>query len=494
MTVTSLKDFPDRCFPELLRENRQSYSVFHLRLRDFELQAERALDAALRTRAVAIISSHRPDGTVVALSREAREEGLYPGMKVALARRMSHSALLLPYNRPLYRRLNHYLYATLSSFAPVVEPAAFGQFYLDMTGMDGVYPSARQAGVLITRAIREKTCLTGTVGISVNKLVSRIATAVVPERIHEVAPGAEARFLAPLDSPVLPTTHATPVQKLIRFLYLTRVHHLQQVTAHPREAETLFGPFARRLTREARGQDTAAVRPPRLRDHLLEQTVLPTDTNDEDLLRAVVKLLAEQIAFQLRQRRQIARRVRLEIHYTDGFQSGRTGTLTANDDPTVVRTCHRLFEQANYRRNRIRTILIDAADFQPYAQQLEAFTTPEARNLALSRALDRIRGKHGPRSVLSAAALPVIAPETPPGYRPSTTRSDKAGLSNSIMAGKNSMAINEVPPIHRRDKMTAKHNDGRDSAQMTSRPGGINDALPIHRGGKQPSMTFAKQT
>ena len=52
-------------------------SVFHIRLSDFELQAERMLDASLRTRAVAIISSHHQNGTVVALSNEARSISSY---------------------------------------------------------------------------------------------------------------------------------------------------------------------------------------------------------------------------------------------------------------------------------------------------------------------------------------------------------------------------------------------------------------------------------
>ena len=385
-------------------------SIFHLRLKDFELQAERALDASLRTRPVAIISSHRQDGTVVSLSPEAREEGLFPGMKVSRARKMSHSALLLPYNHSLYARLNHYIYTTVSSFTPVVEPAGFGQFYLDMTGMENIYRSFRQAGATITRTVTERTNILGTVGISANKLVSSISTAVVPERVYEVVSGKEAKFLSPLETSVLPTARKPPVKKLIRFLYLNHVYHVQQVAASPADAETLFGPFHRRLTREARGQDNSAVRPPKLRDHILEQTVLPTDTNDETGLRVVVKTLAEQVAFQLRQRRQVARRVKLEIHYTDGFKSSRTGAFPANDDSTVTHVCYELFEKANYRRNRVRSILIDAAGFRPFAHQMEIFFTPDVKNLSLSRALDQIRRKHGFRSIHSAAALK-IAPK-----------------------------------------------------------------------------------
>ena len=93
------------------------------------------LDAALRSRAVAIISAHNANGTIIALSPEAGQEGLCKGMKVSLARKMSPTTRLLSYNRSLYSRMHHYLYQTITTFSPLVEPAVFGQFYIDMTGM-----------------------------------------------------------------------------------------------------------------------------------------------------------------------------------------------------------------------------------------------------------------------------------------------------------------------------------------------------------------------
>ncbi|NQV38111.1 MAG: hypothetical protein HQ509_08925 [Candidatus Marinimicrobia bacterium] len=382
-------------------------SIIHLRLRDFELQAERTMDTSLRTRPVAIISSHRQDGTVVSTSSEAKNEGLYSGMKVSLARKMSHGVLLLPYNRSLYARLNSYIYSTVSSYTPIVEPSGFGQFYLDMTGMDTVYSSFIYAGEQITKKINTQASVSGSVAISINKLVSRIATSVVPDPVYEILRGREAQFLSPLETPVLPTAHQSPVKKIVRFLYLDHVRHVQSVIQHPDEARVLFGPFAKPLSREAQGQDTSVVKPPTLQDHILEQVVLPDDTNDETLLRAIVSSLAEQVGFKLRQRGQIARQVKLEIHYTDGFQSARTGGFSTNDDMSLSKVCHRLFGQANYRRNRVRAVLIDATHFQQHADQANLFITPDIKRIELSKALDRIRGKHGFAGIQSATMLKV---------------------------------------------------------------------------------------
>ncbi len=133
---------------------------------------------------------------------------------------MSHSALLMPYNRSLYTRLNSYIYKTVSTFTPIAEPAHFGQFYLDMTGMKHLYPSYQQAGLSVSNVIADKTSLASTIGISVNKLVSSISTAVVPDIINEIVLGEEPRFLSPLESPILPSVHLPQVKKMVQFLYL----------------------------------------------------------------------------------------------------------------------------------------------------------------------------------------------------------------------------------------------------------------------------------
>ena len=141
---------------------------------------------------------------------------------------------------------------------------------------------------------------------------------------------------------------------------------------------------------------------PQLQDHVLEQTVLPEDTNDENVLHAVVKDLAEQVAFKLRKRRQVADKIRLEIHYTDGHKRIRTGRVVRIDDISVIAVCRRLFDEANERRNRVRTILLDANGFRPYVDQENLFMTEESRNMAVSKAVEKIRQKYGVRSLQTA--------------------------------------------------------------------------------------------
>ena len=378
-------------------------SIFHIRLQNFELQAERMLDAALKSRAVAIISAHNANGTIVAISPEAGQEGLCKGMKVSLARKMSQSTRLLPYNRSLYSRMHNYLYQTVARFSPLVEPAVFGQFYMDMTGMNGIYKNDLRAGDMISKRINEVVRLENHIGISSNKLLSRISTSVVPEQIYKIDSGEESHFLAPLHSRLLPTSAQPSVERMLRFLFLRQVQDVQFVMLQESAAQAIFSRYYKPLAMEAKGMDTSAVQPLRKQDHIIEQTILPEDTNDEEKLCAIVRQMAGQVGFKLRRRSEIARHMNLEIHYTDGYRSERTGSLKTNDEASIVRDCLELFFRANIRRNRIRTIIIAASKFQMLACQLDLFRQAETQNRVLAEALDHIRRKHGFAVIKSAA-------------------------------------------------------------------------------------------
>ena len=158
--------------------------VFYIRLNGLELQTERILDPSLRNRPVAIISSYDSKGTIVSLSKEAEDDGLSYGMKISMAKRISQSTRFLPYNWPLYSKINQYILQTISDFTPTIEQNGFDGFYLDMKGIDILSGHIHNSGLSIFNRIQDKTSIISSVGISINKLISRTITSVVPEKVH----------------------------------------------------------------------------------------------------------------------------------------------------------------------------------------------------------------------------------------------------------------------------------------------------------------------
>lgn len=378
-------------------------SIFHIRIKDFPIQTQRLLDAELRDTPLAIVSSNHQNGTIVALSEEARSEGLYEGLRNSRARKMSSGVRLLPYNSTLYSRMHNYIYKFLASYSPLVEPAQPGQYYLDMTGMERIYNNMENTGYEITQEISSRVDLAGQLGISTNKLISNISTQVVPDPIYRVENGNEADFLAPLQTPILPTARENQVKKIVEFLFLKKVRELQRVIADEKAGRVLFSNNYKKLAMEARGRDNSAVQPPQFKDHIIKQTILSEDTNSSEVLEAVIVELAEELAFELRSKHKIAKSVAVEVHYTDGYKNIRKGELSRNSNEAVIHLCHKLFKKANYRRNRIRSVIIDAAEFEPVSRQINLFEQPKDDDI--SRAVDQIRKRYGFSSIKPAMSM-----------------------------------------------------------------------------------------
>jgi hypothetical protein len=68
----------------------------------------------------------------------------------------------------------------------------------------------------------------------------------------------------------------------------------------------------------------------------------------------------------------------------------------------VIILCRGLFDNANDRRNRVRTVLLDASDFRPHVNQEGLFPTEESRDMAISKAVEKVRLKYGVRSLQTA--------------------------------------------------------------------------------------------
>tara|TARA_A100001011_G_C14306327_1_gene843348 strand:+ start:578 stop:1744 length:1167 start_codon:yes stop_codon:yes gene_type:complete len=380
--------------------------VFYIRLNGLELQTERILDPSLRNRPVAIISSYDSKGTIVSLSKEAEDDGLSYGMKISMAKRISQSTRFLPYNWPLYSKINQYILQTISDFTPTIEQNGFDGFYLDMKGIDILSGHIHNSGLSIFNRIQDKTSIISSVGISINKLISRTITSVVPEKVHNVETGLEAEFLAPLNPIILPVIREKNVYRIIKFLIIKRIFDIQVLKNKTENFQLLFNKYSQQLSRECMGVDISAVKPIEMQNNIICQSIIPKDTNDEKVIYATIKDLTEQIGFILRKRKKNAQEIKINIHYSDGHQSSCSGKLGFVDDKSIFDVLKLLFFRANKRRNRIRSILIDAYKLSTLTIQNNLFF--DDKNMKISEVKDKIRQKYGLRSLHTVDVLQIL--------------------------------------------------------------------------------------
>jgi len=124
-------------------------------------------------------------GVITTATYEARAFGVNSGMGLMKAAKLAPHALLLPADFDEYRRLSRLFKDAVRSLAPEVEDRGIDEIYIDLTRLvadsaeDGAPDPWARARVIakdIQRAVREATGLSCSLGVTPNKLLSKIAS------------------------------------------------------------------------------------------------------------------------------------------------------------------------------------------------------------------------------------------------------------------------------------------------------------------------------
>jgi len=370
--------------------------IIHVDIAAFAVAVERVVHPELRRRPVVVAPVGPSRSVVTALSPEAQEAGIRRGMILARALRRCRDLVVLPPNEPLYARASRALCGVLESYSPVLEPAGYGQAYLDMTGTGRIFGPPRDAAWRAQKEIRQRLRLDSALGVAANKLVSRIAAVVTePAGLQDVPAGEEPVFLAPLPAQLLPGV-GPKTEELLREL---NIRLIRELAAMRLEQLTLaFGRFGFLLRQRALGIDDTPVYPPRAMPVVDEETVLAADSNDWDQLRRVLRELCERAGERLRRQKQRAGGIELHVRYADYRDAAGKAKLVPPLESTagLCGRAERLLERILTRRTRVRSLHLCLTDLIRGPAQLELFAEPAVeRRARLESALDVLRERYG---------------------------------------------------------------------------------------------------
>jgi DNA polymerase-4 len=135
--------------------------------------------------AIPTLRGYAGRGVITTATYEARKYGLYSGMGLMKAAKLAPDALVLPADFDEYRRYSRMFKDAVRALAPEVEDRGIDEIYIELTGLvaagaaEGApdpWVRARVAATDIQRAVREATGLTCSIGVTPNKLLSKIAS------------------------------------------------------------------------------------------------------------------------------------------------------------------------------------------------------------------------------------------------------------------------------------------------------------------------------
>ena len=382
--------------------------ILHIDLDAFFVSVEQVFDPTLRGKPVVVGGDPNGRGVVACASYEARAYGLKSGMPLARAHRLCPHAIFLGGNFHRYSDASEKFMAILSEFTPDIEPLGLDEAYLDLSGFESLYGSARETALRMKRRIKDELGITASVGISGAKVLAKVASGLSkPDGLIEVIPGQERSFLAPLPIARLPGVGDKGEVVLMK-IGIKTIGELGRLSLS--FMKQTFGAWGELLHYYANGIDNSKVEavqgPPK---SISRSTTFARDTLDHGFLRAMLHYLSERVGAELRAQGTQSRCITLKLRYTDFETITRSHTLkqAVDTDSEIFDVgCRLLAKTLEHRVVPVRLIGIGVSHLVD-GRQLNMFDPRSELLEQLNEAIDHIRDRYGFTAVESGCTLPL---------------------------------------------------------------------------------------
>ena len=283
-------------------------------------------------------------GVITTATYEARAFGVRAGIGLMKAAKMAPQAVLLPVDMEEYRRYSRMFKAAVRAIAPQVEDRGVDEIYIDLTEIIGPqpdpWPRASALAHELKQAVRSATGLSCSVGVTPNKLLSKIASDLdkpngVTVLRHEDVPGR----IWPLPASRVNGIGPKAFEKL-QALGITTIGEL--AGASPQWLLEQFGrSYGAWLHAAAHGRDERPVVTFSEPKSISRETTFDRDLDavrDRAALSAIFTDLCVGLAGDLQRKGYVARSIGLKLRFDDFKTVTRDSTLTqATSDATDIR-------------------------------------------------------------------------------------------------------------------------------------------------------------
>ena len=255
-------------------------------------------------------------GVITTSTYEARALGVFSGMGLMKSAALAPDAILLPANFEAYRDHSRRFKAAVATIAPKIEDRGIDEIYIDLTDLD---EPSRPLAVQIKRAVLDATGLTCSIGISPNKLLSKICSDLEkPDGITILNEEDIETRIWPLPAKKINGIGPKAAERLTK-LGINTIGEL--AAADP---ASLIGRFGQNtgawLHRVAHGIDDRPVVTESEPKSISRETTLDRDLHakhDRPALSAIFTSLCERVASDLERKGYAARTIGIKVRFED---------------------------------------------------------------------------------------------------------------------------------------------------------------------------------
>jgi DNA polymerase-4 len=237
-------------------------------------------------------------------------------MGLMKAAALAPHAILLPAHHETYSRVSRSFKAAVAEIAPKIEDRGIDEIYLDLTDLP---EDTRSLGLRLKAAVLHATGLTCSIGVTPNKLLSKIASELQkPDGLTILGMGDLPTRIWPLACSVINGIGPKATARL-ESLQIRTIGQLAE--ADPAFLEAQFGPrYGAWLHAAAHGQDDRPLTLFRDPKSISRETTFERDLHprqDREALSRILQDLCERLAQDLTRKGYLARSVGIKLRFED---------------------------------------------------------------------------------------------------------------------------------------------------------------------------------
>ncbi|MDT0606454.1 DNA polymerase IV [Croceitalea rosinachiae] len=298
--------------------------IIHVDMDAFYASVEQYDNPELKGKPVAVGGGSKR-GVVSAASYEARKFGVRSAMSGYIAQRNCPELIFVKPRFDRYKEVSQQVRKVFFEYTDLVEPLSLDEAYLDVTENKKGNPSATLIAKEIRQKILDKTGLTASAGISINKFIAKVASDYnKPNGQKTVNPEEVITFLEDLD-----------IRKFYGVGKVTaeKMYKLGIFTGNDLKTKSLdfldsnFGKSGRYYFNVVRGIHLSDVKPHRIPKSVGAERTFSENLSSEVFMLEKLEHIANELERRLKKSKIAGKTITLKIKYSDFTLQTRSKTL-----------------------------------------------------------------------------------------------------------------------------------------------------------------------
>jgi len=329
--------------------------IIHIDMDAFYASIEQRDNPELRGKPIAV-GKGSERGVVAAASYEARKYGVHSAMSSKVAKDKCPRLIFVTNRMEVYKAISLEIMEIFLDYTDLVEPLSIDEAFVDVTANKKHMQSATLIAREIKERIREKTGLTASAGVSINKFLAKTASDYdKPDGLYVIRPEEAEAFVESL-----------PIEKFHGVGRVTagKMHRLGIQTGKDLKKQSLawmnrhFGKVGLHYYNICRAIDERPVNPRRIRKSVGTERTFEKDLQENFEIITALYHIEKELMRRMEKSGSFGRTLTLKVKFSDFRQITRSKTMEhpIADFQTLHHNAKDILASINLRQKRIRLL------------------------------------------------------------------------------------------------------------------------------------------